>query len=130
MGVFREGYASEASVNGDVLIVPLVDERPLPFPNWLPFERMLFKQMGRSRRRAARFDLARLSSVSFDYNDQRHWFDLQDGRGRSLRLVFAVGAPTETERAVLAALREHVAASRLVVDHDTEAALAEVSGTT
>jgi hypothetical protein len=123
MGLFQEGHASEASVTGDVLTVPLVTERPVP--GWLPFERILFKQTSRSRSITVRFNLARLAFVSFDYNDQWHWFDLKDARGQSLRLVFAATTPTERERAVLRALREHVVASQLQIDADTEAALTE-----
>ncbi len=122
MGAFQEGYASEASVNGDMLTVPLIAEKSLP--RWLTA-----KQVSSALRATARVNLGRLAFVSFDYNDQRRWFDLTDARRHSVRLVFAVGRPTGRETAVLAALREHVAASRLEVDPGTEAALsASASG--
>jgi hypothetical protein len=116
MGAFQEGYASEASVHGDVLTVPLIAERSLP--RWLTA-----RQVSSALRVTARLNLGRLAFVNFDRNDQRRWFDLTDARGHSLRLVFAVGPPTVRETEVLAALSEHVAASRLEVDRDTEAAL-------
>jgi hypothetical protein len=61
--------------------------------------------------------------VSSDGNDRNFWFDLLDARGHSLRLVFAAGPLAEKETAVLAALREHVAARRLAVDRETQEAL-------
>lgn len=116
MAVFQEGNAFEASVNGDMLAVPVFAERPLP--RWLTA-----RQTTRALMTTARLNLGQLTFLSFDYNDQQRWFDLQDGRGHSLRLLFGVSTVTDKETAVLAALREHVAASGLAVDRETEAAL-------
>jgi hypothetical protein len=119
MAVFREGYAHEASVDGNVLMVPLISQKPLP--RWLV--RALFSETGGARTGTARVNLTKLAAVSSDGNDRNFWFDLLDARGHSLRLLFAAGPRTEKETVVLAALREHIAARQLVVDPETQDAL-------
>jgi hypothetical protein len=121
MAAFQEGYAFEASVTGDVLAVPLITERSAP--RWLKLEERRSIRISRALRTTAHMKLAKLQAVSFDYNDRHRWFDLRDSRGQALRLLFAVASPTEPERVVLAALRQHVTASGLGVDDETKAAL-------
>jgi hypothetical protein len=121
VAVFREGYAYEASVDGNVLMVPLISQKPLP--RWLGVEKALFGATGGARGSTVRVNLTKLAAVSSDGDDRNFWFDLLDARGHSLRLVFAAGPLTEKESAVLAALREHVAARRLAVDPETQEAL-------
>jgi hypothetical protein len=123
VGVFREGFAFEASVHGEVLTVPLISKKPLP--RWLGVERILFGERGQARTIAARVNLSKLTAVSFDGNDRNSWFDLFDAGGHCLRLLFAAGPSTKQEAAVLVALRDHVAARRLEVDRDTQVALEE-----
>ena len=125
MRLFQAGHAFEARVNGDVLSVPLVDERPAP--RWLGTEVPLFGHLRRTFRVVARMNLAKLAAVSFDYNDQHGWFDLKDTRGQSLRLLLTVGTLSENEALVLAYLRQQVKTRQLQVDRETAVALSSGS---
>jgi hypothetical protein len=68
--------------------------------------------------------LARLTYVSYDWNDTSRWFDLTDKDGYSLRVLFSTDEQLpEKEAVVLNALREHVSTSQLKLDAPTRKAL-------
>ena len=119
--MFRQANAFEARVEGNVLLVPLVVERAVP--NWLPFEKAVFRAVRSFRRPVARFDLSKLSTISYDYNDVASWFDITGQSGQVLRLLFSKGPRTPAETSVLEALRKHADHRTLWSDAEMRAAL-------
>lgn len=131
---FRQGDAYLAEIKGDVLQVPLLHSPGYRGGDPERLERSIFVLLGligvlfaivfrRPRDTVVGVNLARLTVVDYDANDQWRWFDLLDRDQRSLRLLFPSVALSDKERAVLAAVRDHVRALDIEVSVSTRKAL-------